>query len=284
MRVRRPNGMVRALRRSGGAIGLSVVLGLMACVLAAPLIAPYHFARQDIPDRLQGPSPQHVMGTDHLGRDTLSRLIYGTRVAFGIALPGVLIAALAGSALGVLAGYCGGPVEGVVVVISDTFQAFPAILFALALLALIGTSIASVIAVIAIAFAPGYARVVRSQVLALKVQPFLDACRALGASDARLISAHIVPNIVSPLAILLALDLASAIAIEAGLSFLGLGVQPPTPSWGVVLGEGFGRIRQSPWPVLFASLVLAVTTLGLTLFAEAVRDALDPRLSRMVRP
>jgi peptide/nickel transport system permease protein len=276
--------MVRALRRSGGAIGLSVVLGLMACVLAAPLIAPYHFARQDIPDRLQGPSPQHVMGTDHLGRDTLSRLIYGTRVAFGIALPGVLIAALAGSALGVLAGYCGGPVEGVVVVISDTFQAFPAILFALALLALIGTSIASVIAVIAIAFAPGYARVVRSQVLALKVQPFLDACRALGASDARLISAHIVPNIVSPLAILLALDLASAIAIEAGLSFLGLGVQPPTPSWGVVLGEGFGRIRQSPWPVLFASLVLAVTTLGLTLFAEAVRDALDPRLSRMVRP
>jgi peptide/nickel transport system permease protein len=223
------------------------------------------------------------MGTDHLGRDVCSRLVYGTRTAFVTALPGVLIALLIGSSLGLLAGYLGGWVEGIVLVVTDTFQAFPAILFALALLALIGPSTASVITVIAIAFAPGYARVVRAQVLALRAQPFVDAGRALGASDLRLIIAHILPNIIAPLVILFAMDLASAIAIEAGLTFLGLGMQPPTPSWGVVLSDGFGRIRQSPWPVLFASLALALTTLGLTLFGEALRDALDPRVTHSVR-
>jgi peptide/nickel transport system permease protein len=263
--------------------GVIVVLVLMACALAAPLIAPYDYAQQDIPNRLQVPSPQHLMGTDHLGRDVFSRLVHGARTAFATALPGVLLALGLGLALGVLAGYAGGWVEGVVLVLTDTFQAFPAILFALALLALIGPSTTSVIAVIAIAFAPGYARVVRAQVLALKSQPFVDASRALGAGHLRLVAAHILPNIVAPLAILFAMDVASAITIEAGLSFLGLGVQPPTPSWGVVLSDGFGRIRQSPWPVLFASLALAITTLGLTLLGEALRDALDPRLSRVVR-
>jgi peptide/nickel transport system permease protein len=275
--------VVRIARQPGGAFGAIVVLVLMACALAAPLIAPYDYAQQDIPNRLQSPSAQHLMGTDHLGRDVFSRLVYGTRTALATALPGVLIALVIGLALGVLAGYLGGWAEGIVLIITDTFQAFPAILFALALLALIGPSTASVIAVIAIAFAPGYARVVRAQVLALKAQPYVDACRALGAGHLRLVAAHILPNIVAPLVILFAMDVASAITIEAGLSFLGLGVQPPTPSWGVVLSDGFGRIRQSPWPVLFASLALAVTTLGLTLFGEALRDALDPRLSRVVR-
>jgi peptide/nickel transport system permease protein len=261
-----------------------VALGLLICALAAPLIAPYDYAQQDIPNRLQAPSVEHPMGTDHLGRDIFSRLIYGTRTALATALPGVLIAALIGLILGVLAGYHGGWIEGLVLVTTDTFQAFPAILFALALLALIGPSTASVIFVIVIAFAPGYARVIRAQVLALKTQPFVDASRALGAGGLRLIGRHILPNVIAPLVILLAMDVAGAIAIEAGLSFLGLGVQPPTPSWGVVLSDGFARIRQSPWPVLFASLALALTTLGLTLLGEALRDALDPRVRRAERP
>ncbi len=271
------------LRQPATFFSIIVVLVLMVCALAAPAVAPYDFAKQDIPNRLQGPSPQHVLGTDHLGRDVLSRLVYGTRTAFETALPGVLIALLIGLGLGLVAGYVGGWVESVILIFADTMQAFPSILFALALLALIGPSTASVIVVIAIAFAPGYARVVRAQVLALKTQPFVEVGRALGASDLRIIGAHILPNIVAPLVILFAMDLVSAITIEAGLSFLGLGVKPPTPSWGVVLSDGFARIRQSPWPVLFASLALGITTLGLTLFGESLRDALDPRLSRMVR-
>lgn len=273
----------RVLRRPGGAFGAVVAAVLLLCAIAAPLIAPYDYAQQDIPNRLQGPSIEHVMGTDHLGRDIFSRLVYGARIALITALPGVLIAALVGLTFGILAGYLGGWVESGVLIVTDTFQAFPAILFALALLALIGPSTGSVIVVIAIAFAPGYARVIRAQVLALKTQPFVDASRALGAGDLRLIGAHILPNVIAPLMILLAMDVAGAITIEAGLSFLGLGVQPPTPSWGVVLSDGFARIRQSPWPVLFASLALALTTLGLTLLGEALRDALDPRATRAMR-
>lgn len=273
----------RVLRRPGGAFGAVVAMILLLCAIAAPLIAPYDYAQQDIPNRLQGPSVEHVMGTDHLGRDIFARLVYGARIALITAVPGVLIAALVGLTFGVLAGYLGGWVESGVLIVTDTFQAFPAILFALALLALIGPSTGSVIVVIAIAFAPGYARVIRAQVLALKTQPFVDASRALGAGDLRLIGAHILPNVIAPLMILLAMDVAGAITIEAGLSFLGLGVQPPTPSWGVVLSDGFARIRQSPWPVLFASLALALTTLGLTLLGEALRDALDPRVHRATR-
>ncbi len=271
------------VRQPSGLFGIILVFVLMVCALAAPVVAPYDFARQDIPNRLQGPSTQHALGTDHLGRDVFSRLVYGTRTAFETALPGVLIALSIGLVLGVSAGYVGGWVESTILIFTDTMQAFPSILFALALLALIGPSTASVIVVIAVAFAPGYARVVRAQVLALKTQPFIEVGRALGATDMRIIGAHILPNIVAPLVILFAMDLASAITIEAGLSFLGLGVKPPTPSWGVVLSDGFARIRQSPWPVLFTSLALGLTTLGLTLFGESLRDALDPRIARTVR-
>lgn len=264
-------------RQPAGLFGFLIVLLLLGTVLAAPFVATHNFAQQDIPARLQGPSTQHFFGTDHLGRDVFSRLVYGTRTAFETALPGILIALCVGLLLGIGAGYTGSWVESFVLVMTDTLQAFPSILFALALLALIGPSTASVITVIAIAFAPGYARVVRALVLSLKTQPFIEVTRALGASHTRIILAHLLPNMLAPLIILLAMDLASAITIEAGLSFLGLGVKPPTPSWGVVLADGFGRIRQSPWPVLFASLALALSSFGLTVFGEALRDTLDPR-------
>ncbi len=266
----------RITRTTAGLFGLAVVMVLAVVLLLAPVLAPYSFDQQDIPNRLQSPSAQHLLGTDHLGRDLLSRLIFGSRVALGVAFPSVLAALLIGLALGLASGYLGGAVDAAIILLTDTVQSFPALILALALLALIGPSIGSVMFVVALAFAPGYARVVRAQVQVVRALAFVEVGRALGANTLRIVLRHVLPNIVAPLIVLLAMDLPSAITIEAGLSFLGLGVRPPTPSWGVVLADGFGKIRQSPWPVLWASAALMLTTLGFTLFGEALRDALDP--------
>ena len=161
----------------------------------------------------------------------------------------------------------------------DTVQAFPTVILALALLALLGPSLQNVIIVIVVSFAPGYARVARASLLSAKQDLYVEAERALGAGDGRIVGVHILPNIVAPLFILLAMDLAAAITIEAGLSFLGVGVPPPTPSWGVILADGFNRVRDTPWPVLSAGLVLMITTLAFTMLGETLRDVVDPRLS-----
>jgi peptide/nickel transport system permease protein len=278
-RSARPYFLHELARRPAGMFGLAIVVILQVTLLCAPLIAPYGVLQQDIAHRLQGPSAGHLLGTDHLGRDLLSRLIFGTRVALGTAFPSVLAASLCGLVLGLVAGYAGGWVDNLLLVVMDAVQAFPTLILALALLALLGPSMQNVIVVIAVGFMPGYARVVRAQVLAVKESPFVEVERSLGASDLRVAFAHIVPNILAPLVILLAMDLPSAITTEAGLSFLGLGVHSSTPSWGVILADGFTKIRNSPWPVLWGSLALMLTTLGFTLFGEAVRDILDPRLA-----
>ncbi len=265
--------------RSEGRISLVLVSLLVILLVFAPLIAPYDPAKQDIKHRLEGPSSEHWLGTDHLGRDLFSRLIYGTRVALGTAFPSVLGALVMGMILGLTAGYLGGNVDNAILVVMDTLQAFPAVILTLALLALLGASATNVIIVIAIAYTPGYARIVRAQVLSYKENPFVEVERSLGASDLRIIFIHLLPNILAPLVILLAMDLPTAITTEAGLSFLGLGVKPPTPSWGIILADGFAKIRNSPWPVLWASLMLMVTTLGFTLFGETLRDVLDPKLA-----
>ncbi len=259
-------------RRSEGLISLVLVSMLVILLIFAPLIAPYNPAHQDIKHRLEGPSAEHWLGTDHLGRDLFSRLIYGTRVALGTAFPSVLGALIVGMILGLTAGYVGGNVDNAILVVMDTLQAFPAVILTLALLALLGASATNVIIVIAIAYTPGYARIVRAQVLSYKENPFVEVERSLGATDLRIIFIHLLPNILAPLVILLAMDLPTAITTEAGLSFLGLGVKPPTPSWGIILADGFAKIRNSPWPVLWASLMLMVTTLGFTLFGETLRD------------
>jgi len=266
-------------RRPEGKLSLILVVLLVILIVFAPLIAPYDPAKQDIQRRLEGPSREYWLGTDHLGRDLFSRLVYGTRVALGTAIPSVLAAILMGSILGLAAGYLGGKVDNGILVVMDTMQAFPAIILTLSLLALLGASATNVIIVIAIAYTPGYARIVRAQVLALKEHPFVEVERSLGASDLRIVFIHLLPNILAPLVILLAMDLPTAITLEAGLSFLGLGVKPPTPSWGIILADGFAKIRNSYWPVLWASLTLMITTLAFTLFGETLRDVLDPKLS-----
>ncbi len=267
------------LRQPLGALGFVIVLGFFLMVVFAPLLAPYDYAEQDIPSMLQGPSAEHWLGTDHLGRDLWSRLVYGARIALGVALPAVGLALLGGIILGLLAGYLGGIVDDIAIVIFDSLQAFPAVILALAILALLGPSLVNVIIVIGLAWTPGYARVTRAQVLSTKQNQYIEVEHSLGASRRRILFLHLMPNILAPLLILAAMDLPVVITFEAGLSFLGLGVRPPTPSWGVILSDGFNFIRQSPWPITWAGLILIITTLGFTLFGETLRDVLDPRLS-----
>jgi peptide/nickel transport system permease protein len=275
----RPSLLRQLLRRPSGVFSVAVISILLFLVVFGPTIAPYTEAQQDIEHRLEGPSADHWLGTDHLGRDLLSRLVIGTRVALGTAFPAVLSALFAGMILGLVAGYVGGWVDNLLLILFDSLMAFPALMLALALMSLLDPSIKNVILVIAISYTPGYARIVRAQVLAAKEEQFVEVEEAFGAGHLRILFVHILPNILAPLFIMLAMDLPTAITTEAGLSFLGLGVRPPTPSWGVILSDGFEKIRTSPWPVLWGALTLMTTTLSFTLFGETLRDILDPRLA-----
>ncbi|MGH9303802.1 MAG: ABC transporter permease [Acidimicrobiales bacterium] len=282
-RARARGAVSSVLATSGGGIGTFIVLGLVILAIFGPELAPYSFSQIDVNHALQGPTLGHLLGTDQLGRDLLSRLIYGTRIELEVAVPSVAVALGAGTVLGLLGGYLGGLVDNVVVLLTDTFQSFPAIVLALALLTVLGPSLRNLIIVIAITFSPNYARTSRALVLGVKQNQYILAERALGAGRARIMVRHVVPNIVAPLFILLAMDTPSAITAEAGLSFLGLGVPPPNPSWGSILSDGFNSIFQAPWAVLFASLALAVATVGFLMFGEALRDLLDPRLRGVSR-
>ena len=267
------------LRRPLGAIGFVIVLIFAIAVIFAPLIAPYDYARQDIPKRMEGPSATYWLGTDHLGRDIFSRLVYGSRIAFGTALPSVAIALTVGTLLGLLAGYVGGWIDNTIVVTMDTLQAFPSIMLSLAILALLGPSLINVIIVIGLTWMPNYARVIRAQTLSIREKAFVEAERSLGATNQGILLSHILPNAIAPALLLAAMDLPWVITFEAGLSFMGMGVLPPTPSWGAILSEGFAHIFESQWPIIWSGITLALTTLGFTLFGESLRDVLDPRLS-----
>ena len=215
----------------------------------------------------------------HIGRDILSRLLFGSRIALGVALPSMGIALTGGLVLGLLAGYLGGIADDVVLVILDTFRSIPVLVLALTFLVVLGPSLVNLVVVIGLSWSPGYARIVRAQVLAAKQNVYVEAERSLGASPWRIAQRHILPNILPPLLIMAAMDLPWVIIFEAGLSFLGLGVRPPTPSWGAILSEGYEEIRQSAWPITWAGLTLILTTLGFTLLGETLRDVLDPRLA-----
>jgi peptide/nickel transport system permease protein len=272
--------LVRDIARNGsGLLSLVLIVVLALVVVAAPLIAPYDPSAQDIAARLEGPTADHLLGTDHLGRDLLSRAIFGARIALGVAIPAGLLALAIGLLLGLVGGYVGGRTDSVLVVIMDSMQAFPAVILALTLLALLGPSLRNVVVVVAITFAPAYARMARASVFVVREQAHVEAERSIGASDVRIIVVHVLPNIVAPLLILFAINVPLAVTIEAGLSFLGLGVPPPEPSWGVMLADGFRRVRETAWPVVVPGLALILTTLAFTLLGEALRDRLDPRLS-----
>ena len=267
------------LQRPLGALGFAIVLLFVLATLFAPQLAPYSDTKQDFTAVFQPASHAHPLGTDNLGRDLLSRILYGTRIEMEAALPSVGIGLSVGLVLGLLAGYLGDWVDNVIVVVLDSVQAFPSLVLALAILATLGPSLTNVIIVIGFALIPGYARVARSQVKSVKNNDYVQAEYNLGASTGRIIVMHILPNIIAPLVILVSMDLPVVITFEAGLSFLGLGVRPPAPSWGVILSDGFKYIFNSPWPVMSAAGALILVTLGFTLFGETLRDVLDPRLS-----
>ena len=276
--------LLRALvRRPVGLLSLLVVACIFAVAICAPLLAPRSPTAIDVVNMFQGPSPAHLLGTDQLGRDNLSRLIFGGRTALGIAIPAVAAAFVVGLCLGLVAGYLGGWIDKLLIVLIDTGLSLPAVILALALLTVLGPSIGNTILLIAVAYAPYYARLARAQTLAAKQNAYVKAERALGASPARLLAVHVLPNIIPPLLILIAMDVPGAIGVEAGLAFLGLGVQPPTPDWGVMLNDGFTNIATTAWPLVGPLVALFVVTTAFTLLGETVRDIVDPKFAGVRR-
>ena len=261
-----------------GMTGLVIVVVMLLASLFAPLLAPHDPLEVDVYNRLVGPSAQHWLGTDQLGRDILSRVLYGGRIALKVALIAISVAMATGLLLGMIAGFGPKWLDRLLVVSFDTMRSFPTIMFALAIVALTGPSLNTVIGVIIITSIPVYARIVRTQTQALREQEFILAERAMGASTARILRHHVLPNIAAPLFILASMDVPAVVGMEAGLSFLGLGVSPPVASWGSILNDGYSYLRNSPWPIIAGGIPLILVTLGFTFFGESLRDILDPKL------
>ena len=281
----RPDGMVvttwRRLRGDPlGMLGLVIVLGVGFLAVFAPWLTSYDPNEVDVYARLLPPSAEHWLGTDQLGRDTYARLLYGGRVAMKVSIVAISIAMVIGIALGMLAGYGPRWLDRLLLTGFDTIRSFPTLMFAMAIVALVGPSLNTVIGIIIIASIPIYARVVRTQTMALRERDFIVAERAMGASTARILFRHVMPNIAAPLFILASMDVPVVVGMEAGLSFLGLGVSPPTASWGSILNDGYSYIRNSPWPIIAGGIPLILVTLGFTFFGESLRDILDPKLRR----
>lgn len=263
-----------------GMFGLVLVLAFFASAIFAPWLAPYDPNALDIPVRLSAPTAEHIAGTDQLGRDTFSRVLYGGRVALKVAAIGVSVALVIGLALGMLAGYGPRWLDNFLLLMFDTVRAFPTIVLALATVALTGPSLELVLAIVIVTSIPQYARMARTSTLALRNTQFILAERSLGANMGRVLRHHVMPNVVGPLLILGAMDVPVVVTVEAGLSFLGLGVLPPTASWGTILNEGYLVIRDSPWMVIAGGIPLVLTTLGFTFLGEALRDVFDPRMRK----
>lgn len=263
-----------------GAVGLLIVTLVLACAMLAPWIATHNPNTLDVMNRFAGPSGNHWLGTDHLGRDLFSRMVHGASVAMKVAILSITASLTVGTALGILAAYAPARAERLVLILFDVISSFPSLVLALAVVAVFGPSTQIVILIVAVTMTPHFGRVARSQVLTLRSAPFLEAERILGASPLRIVFSHVLPNILGPLVILASMDIAVVISIEAGLSFLGLGVRPPLASWGTLIQDGYQYLSQSWLPVVVSSVALALTTLGFTLFGEALRDAVDPRIGR----
>lgn len=263
-----------------GVFGLTLVVLFFASAIFAPLLSPYHPNQLDIPVRMSGPTADHWLGTDQLGRDTFSRVLHGGRVALKIAGIGVSVSFVIGLLLGMIAGYGPRWLDNTLLLLFDTIRSFPTIVMALAVVALTGPSLTLVMVIVIVTSIPGYARLARTSTLALKNTEFIIAERSLGASFFTILRRHVMPNVVGPLLILAAMDVPVVVTVEAGLSFLGLGVLPPTASWGTILNEGYLVIRDTPWPVIAGGIPLVLTTLGFTFLGEALRDVFDPRLRR----
>jgi len=267
----------RAARTRLAPFGAAVLLVAVVVALAAPLAAPHDPLRQNLGDALARPGRVHWLGTDNVGRDVLSRVMWGTRISLVAGFVSVAIAALAGGLLGVVAGYVGGRLDGLLMRLMDAVLSFPPLVLALALGAVLGAGLTGVLIALGVVYTPTFARLTRGQVLAVKARDYVDAARALGASGWRIACRHVLPNAATPIVVQASLSVAFAILAEASLSFLGLGIQPPEASWGSMINAGRGYLQQAPWIVFGPGAALFVTVVGLNFVGDAVRDALDPR-------
>ncbi|MHB0968777.1 MAG: nickel transporter permease [Thermoanaerobaculia bacterium] len=262
---------------SGAALTLVIVL----MAVFAPLLAPFDPSDQDTFRRLEGPSREHLLGLDDLGRDVLSRILYGARVSLRVGFSVVILASITGVLLGAIAGYFGGKIDTLIMRICDMLLAFPGILLAIALVAVLGPSLNNVILALATIGWVGYARLVRGQVLKVREMEFVTAARALGAQSHRVIFRHVLPNVINPVIVMATLGLAGAILSEAALSFLGLGVQPPTPSWGAMLTAGRRYLGLANHLAIFPGAAIMLAVMGLNFLGDGLIDALDPKYRKV---
>ncbi len=272
-------GLIKAFNTNKTSwIGLGLFLFVCLLAILAPWIAPYDPLDQNILFRLRPPSEAHWMGTDFFGRDILSRILYGARISLVIGLVAIATAMVIGTAIGLIAGYYGGRVDIIVMQTMDVLLAFPSLILGLIVVAMLGPSITNLIIAIALTAIPPFARIARAPTIAVKEREFIEAGRALGYSDARLMLGHILPNILPEVLVMGSLWLATAIRVEASLAFIGLGVSPPTATWGGMIREGFENILDSFWLALFPSIAILIVVFALNLLGDGLRDAIDPRL------
>jgi peptide/nickel transport system permease protein len=276
--ARRWRTLRHAARARLAPFGAVVLLIAVAAALLAPVVAPHDPLKQDLNHALARPDRAHLLGTDNVGRDVLSRVIWGTRVSLVAGLGSVGIAVLVGGLLGLLAGYAGGRIDGLVMRLMDAVLSFPPLVLALALGAVLGAGLTGVVIALGVVYTPTFARLMRGQVLSITAREYVDAARALGVPGWRIAWSHVLPNATAPIVVQASLSVAFAILAEASLSFLGLGVQPPGASWGSMINAGRGYLQQAPWIVFGPGAALFVTVVGLNFVGDAVRDALDPRL------
>jgi peptide/nickel transport system permease protein len=278
VRDRRFSTLRRAARARLAPFGAAVLLLAVTVALLAPVLAPYNPLKQNLNNTLARPDWTHFLGTDNVGRDVFSRVIYGTRVSLVAGFGSVVIAVLAGGLLGLLAGYAGGRVDNLVMRVMDAVLSFPPLVLALALGAVLGAGLTGVVIALGVVYTPTFARLMRGQVLAISAREYVDAARALGAPGWRIAWSHVLPNATAPIVVQASLSVAFAILAEASLSFLGLGIQPPAASWGSMINAGRGYLQQAPWIVFGPGAALFITVVGLNFVGDAIRDALDPRL------
>jgi peptide/nickel transport system permease protein len=265
-----------------GLLGLLLVLTVVICGIFGPWITPYDPFRISVPDKFQAPSLLHLMGTDNLGRDVFSRVIAGSRIALFVGVSTIGMALVIGLGLGLLAGYGPRWLDNILMLLFDSIYSFPTVILGLTVVTLLGASIATLMLVVVIIQIPAYARLTRTATLSLKNSEYIQAIESLGASKLWIITVHILPNVVGPLLIVASMDIPSVVALEAGLTYLGMGIPPPAPSWGRILQEGYSVIRVAPWIVISGGIPLIITTLGFTFLGESLRDHLDPKLRRVI--
>lgn len=258
--------------------GMCIIIALVFCAIFAPVIAPYGFDEQNIEIALQGPSAQHLFGTDNFGRDILSRVIYGSRISLQVGLIAVGVAIVIGGVLGAIAAFYGGNADTVIMRAMDVLMAVPGMLLAIAIAASLGPGLGNMMIAIGVGNIPGYARVVRAAVITVKEQEYIEAARSIGANDFRIILKHIIPNALAPIIVQATLGVAGSILSCATLSFLGLGIQPPTPEWGAMLSAARQYLRSDWYMATFPGLFIMLTVYALNIVGDGLRDAVDPRL------